>query len=80
MRIEKRQEDMSHDGWLELVQCEDGDIHVTVIGTSGREHARGPSADIEFTLSGGHSPHTLEALRHLMDAMKRDSDADQRAL
>lgn len=71
-RVENRQEDMSRSGYLELMQCEDGDIHVTVRSGDNIEHFE--IADVEFTLSGGHSPHTLEALRHLMDAMKRDND------
>ena len=73
MRRESRQEDMSSDGTLTLIQQEDGDIIVAIAeATDPDGHRR--FADVEFTLSGGHSNHTLESLRHLMDAMKRDDE------
>ena len=67
-RRERRTEDMSPDGSLDLMQCEDGDITVTVSDGCGL------GVMVEFTLSGGHSPHTIEALRYLMDAMRRDTE------
>jgi hypothetical protein len=66
MRIEVRPEDMSPSGKLRLIQQDDGDIIVCV------HEDGGVSADVEFTLSGGHSPWTLAALRDLMDAMAKD--------
>lgn len=73
VRVEKRQEDMSPDGFLELIQQDDGDIIVSIT-EAGDPDGHRRFADVEFTLSGGHSHHTLEALRNLMDAMKRDDD------
>lgn len=66
---------MSPTGSLELLECEDGDIIITV-----REHRDdgliGPGEAVEFCHSGGRSPQTLHALRHLASAMQSDANYD----
>jgi hypothetical protein len=64
----ERHEDMSRTGRLRLTAQEDGDMCILVIDESGE------SAGVEFCASGGRSPHTLQALRDLSHAMKRDAD------
>lgn len=64
----ERGEDMSPKGRLILTAQEDGDMCVLVVDESGE------SAGVEFCASGGKSPHTLQALRDLSHAMKRDAD------
>ncbi len=65
----RRPEDMSPDGYLELFQQDDGDIIVEIYSTEG---GVAQMISVEFCLSGGRSPWTLEALRHLMEAMRKD--------
>lgn len=64
----ERPEDMSATGRLRLTAQDDGDMCLLVIDESGE------SAGVEFCASGGRSPHTLQALRELSHAMKRDAD------
>ncbi len=73
--IVRRPEDMSFGGSLELFQDDDdGDIMVTV-----REAGeKGFGQSVEFCNSGGHSPQTLDALRHLIRAMRADKNHDGR--
>lgn len=63
----ERREDMSPTGRLRLNAEEDGDMVVTVIDE------RGSIATVEFCNSGGKSPRTLDALRHLSVAMTEDA-------
>lgn len=66
-RCERRVEDMGS-GSLEVLQCDDGDIHVTV-----REDGElGFGQSVEFCLSGCDSPRTHRALIDLLDAMAAD--------
>lgn len=74
-RVVERFEDMSPRGRLRLLQQTDGDIIVCIV-----EDPNGPNdgavVDVEFCTSGnggGGSPHTLLALRQLMDAMRLDN-------
>lgn len=72
MRLAERFEDMSPRGRLQILQQDDGDMLVGVI-----EDPNGPNdgvmVSVEFCTSGGKSPKTLEALRHLMQAMAEDN-------
>jgi len=68
----ERFEDMSPRGRLRLLQQSDGDILVCVISDpDGPDEGVSPS--VEFCTSGGKSPKTLVALRHLMKAMADDN-------
>lgn len=64
----ERREDMSMRGRLRLIAQPDGDMCLAAIADDGT------MAGIEFCNSGGRSPHTLQALRDLSHAMKRDND------
>lgn len=66
----RRIEDMSSDGSLEVMWCDDGDVIVTV-RESGES---GFGQSVEFCASGGHSWRTLRALKALYHAMEEDSD------
>jgi hypothetical protein len=73
-RTVDRNEDMSARGRLRLIQQEDGDI---IVAVQPEENGliMGGSA-VEFcspVAGGGRSPHTLAALRALMDAMEKDN-------
>ena len=71
IRIE-RNEDMSRDGKLRLIQQEDGDIIVSVINSEDKFM---PSVEFcSIHCGGGRSPHTIKALRNLMKAMKKDNE------
>lgn len=65
-KIVRRPEDMSAEGWLELIWQEDGDIVLTIREESGQ------MTSVEFCNSGGRSPATLRALRSLFRAMEKD--------
>jgi len=63
-----RNEDMSPDGRLTLLKCDDGDIILTV-----REAGeKGSGQSVEFCNSGGQSRRTLAALHALHRAMLED--------
>lgn len=64
----ERHEDMSTIGKLRLTAQDDGDMIVSIID------AEGIMVDVEFCASGGRSPETLQALRELSHAMRRDNE------
>lgn len=65
----ERLEDMSPDGALRVHLADDGDVVVAV--SCGNDHAR-----VEFCsrASGGQSPRTHTALKHLAAAMQADNE------
>ena len=82
-----RKEDMSPDGRLRVWRQDDGDMIVEVLkfyddNGSPLKDSRGnrtmERASVEFCTfnGGGHSPHTLQALRALMDAIKKDNEEE----
>jgi len=73
----KRCEDDSPDGYLRVIQGPDGDIYVSVHGR-GRYGDPFATTTVRFCTAqgGGHSRHTLNALRELMTAMKEDCEGD----
>ncbi len=75
MFIVDRKEDMSPDGYLKLIQEEDGDIIVTVLSGKRNGGILG-SASVQFCTrtGGGRSYRTREALQALMRAMARDNE------
>jgi hypothetical protein len=71
----EREEDMSPDGKLKLIQQDDGDIIVVV--QESLSEFRATSASVEFCIpgtGGGTSPETHKALLHLMEAMAADNE------
>lgn len=56
-------------GAIRMFMQDDGDICLSVI-----DRETGVSADVEFCLSGGRCPNTLDALRDLMAALAKDSE------
>lgn len=66
----ERFEDMSERGRLRVWQQDDGDMIVHVIPDPSTDN-RG--ASVEFCVSGGRSPRTLEALRQLLVAIHADN-------
>lgn len=68
-----RKEDMSQEGELQLYfDSENNDIHLTVF--TDRK-----SASVEFCctgLGGGKSPETMQALRNLAEAIKKDNESE----
>lgn len=76
-RVE-RIEDMSPDGKLSVLRQPDGDIIVNVRPSKGdRDYGGSPfGVSVEFCApgaGGGRSPHTLRALRDLMEAIEKDN-------
>ncbi len=68
----RRLEDMSPDGFLELIQQDDGDI-IVMVKEADEDGEYGRRVSVEFCLSGTRSPKTREALRLLMGAMREDA-------
>lgn len=73
-----RLEDMSPDGKLVLLLQPDGDVIVNVRPSADdRDYEGSPfGVSVEFCASGGRSPKTLKALRHLFEAMKEENKCD----
>lgn len=70
----ERIEDMSPTGRLQLFKQPDGDVIIQI--TTGETEHDFEQASVEFcaiAFGGGRSPHTLEALRKLYDAMELDN-------
>ncbi len=71
--------DMHHSRALKLLVERDGDVILLIeqdgmcIGGTDIGKPEEHIAEIHFNVSGGRSRHTLAALRHLVDAMKRDN-------
>lgn len=73
-QVVERLEDMSSRGRLRLIEQMDGDIIVAV--QSMEDGFLGIGDSVEFCSGysgGGKSPHTMEALRNLMEAIKKDN-------
>lgn len=71
----ERFEDMSPDGRLALMQQEDGDVILVIIPPHDKYSPK-PMLSVEFCScgsGGGQSPHTLGALRNLMEAIRKDN-------
>jgi hypothetical protein len=69
-----RIEDMSARGRMRVLQQTDGDIIVAVYSEENGVVQRGEAVEFCTTgAGGGRSPHTLMALRALMDAMEKDN-------
>lgn len=72
--IATRYEDMSPDGYLRIMQQEDGDMIVTIFPEEDKRRSAFPS--VEFCScagGGGRSPHTRAALQALMVAIQKDN-------
>lgn len=76
-RLERvvRNEDMSPDGQLMLLQQRDGDMIINIRPSKNDTDYEGSpfGVSVEFCVSGGRSPNTLNALRLLMIAMDKDN-------
>lgn len=75
VRIITRREDMSPRGMLRLIFQDDGDV-IVAIDPDPSEHGFMRDRSVEFCSvggGGGRSRHTIEALRALGEAMKRDN-------
>lgn len=73
--IYERKTDMNPDAKLQVMQDEDGDVILGVFAPDSCGKFRW--INIEFCTvghGGGRSPHTLEALRNVMNAIRRDGD------
>lgn len=78
MRRVERNEDMSPNGRLTVIQQDDGDVIVGIVPNSMEDARRHYVQSVEFCSvgsGGGRSPRTLEALRALMDAIEADNRA-----
>lgn len=74
-KIVERHEDMSPLGRLRLIVQDDGDVIVAVVPDPDEPPGRFGNS-VEFCSvggGGGHSPHTLRALRELVKAMEADN-------
>jgi hypothetical protein len=71
----ERNEDMSPDGKLILLQQRDGDMILNIRPSKDDMDYEGSpfGVTVEFCVSGGRSPNTLDALRQLMLAMEKDN-------
>ena len=75
VRIFERNEDMSPHGRLRIILQEDGDAIVCVVPDPDADGLR--QSSVEFCsrgAGGGRSRHTLEAVRALADAIRRDNE------
>ena len=79
-RSVQRFEDMSPTGRLVLTQQEDGDIVLSIIPDPEDSKKYYRDNTVEFCTGcggGGQSPHTMKALRNLMDAMLLDNQENK---
>jgi len=75
MKCVTRKEDMSPDGRLRVFLQADGDVILSIVPASD---GRCLNSSVEFCAltGGGRSPHTRKALLALMDAIRKDNEAD----
>ena len=76
MKVVERFEDMSPNGKLRLYQQPDGDIIVGIIPDPDQEDYTKLFPSVEFCntcMGGGQSPHVLQALRNLINAIELDN-------
>lgn len=79
--IVKRSGDIHPDRALEVLIQNDGNVTIAIslkgviIGDDDlMENSNDRSAFVEFCVSGGRSPHTLQALRDLVVAIEKDNE------
>jgi hypothetical protein len=75
MRRVDRREDMSPDGFLSIVEINDGDMLLTIAeGKLNGGIGKIVSAQFCTFVGGGQSPRTLVALKQLAEALSLDNE------